>query len=208
MTHIRPKVIIMVKEPHLGRVKTRLARGMGATAATWWFRHQSKKLIRALSNDGRFDVILAVSPDYEGLMSRVWPATLPRYPQGRGNLGDRMKRIFKNIGQGPMVIIGADIPDITPSLIETAFKKLGTYDAVFGPAPDGGYWLIGLKGGRRAIPLSIFENVRWSSDYALQDTKKSLKNFEIAEIKMLQDVDTIDDLEKIKRQKNKKGRQI
>ena len=61
----------MVKEPHPGRVKTRLGRDLGLTRAAWWFRHQTRRLIRKLAQDQRWDTVLAVSPDVEGLESRV-----------------------------------------------------------------------------------------------------------------------------------------
>lgn len=183
----------MVKEPHPGRVKTRLGRDLGHTRAAWWFRHQTRRLIRTLSRDGRWTTVLAVSPDVEGLTSRIWPAHVMRQPQGTGNLGDRMGRIFRSAPAGPVVIIGADIPGITPALIAKAFRALGNHDAVLGPAPDGGYWLIGLKNAK-AVPPKLFKGARWSTEHALQDTLSTLGSFCVAQIDVLQDIDTIDDL--------------
>jgi len=82
-------LVIMLKEPHPGRVKTRLGRGIGLVPAAWWFRHQVRRLLREVE-DPRWDVVLAVSPDAEGLTSRVWPAHFVRVAQGSGDLGDRM----------------------------------------------------------------------------------------------------------------------
>jgi glycosyltransferase A (GT-A) superfamily protein (DUF2064 family) len=65
-----PTLIIMVKAPRPGRVKTRLGRGIGMGAAAWWYRHQTRTLIRRL-RDPRWQIVLAVSPDREGLASRV-----------------------------------------------------------------------------------------------------------------------------------------
>lgn len=183
----------MVKEPHPGRVKTRLGRDMGNTRAAWWFRHQTKKLILRLSGDRRWQTVLAVSPDVEGLESRVWPASVIRQPQGTGNLGDRMARIFRSAPVGPVVIVGADIPNITAPLIAKAFRALGNHDAVVGPAPDGGFWLIGLKNAR-AVPGGLFDNVRWSSEFALKDTLETLGSLRVAKIDVLRDVDTLEDL--------------
>ena len=87
----RAQLFIMVKEPHPGRVKTRLGRDIGMTAAAWWFRHQSGSLIRRLGRDPRWQTVLAVSPDQEGLASRVWPYHLPRWPQGRGDFRPRLE---------------------------------------------------------------------------------------------------------------------
>ena len=137
---------------------------------------------------------MAVAPDVDGLNSRIWPKNLDRWPQGQGDLGDRMGRIFRHAPSGPVVIIGADIPDITPELINDAFTALGNHDAVVGPAPDGGYWLIGLKRGAKPVPTTLFQNVRWSHAQTLNDTLRSLNTNSVKRIATLNDVDTVDDL--------------
>lgn len=181
----------MLKEPRAGRVKTRLGRDIGMTAAAWWFRHQVRRLLRTI-DDPRWTTVLAVAPDRAGMASRVWPAHLPRWPQGQGDLGDRMARMMAQAG-GPVCVIGADVPGITRAHVAHAFKALGGHDAVFGPAHDGGYWLIGL---RRAHPLprGLFHGVRWSTEHALADTRATLSGLRIAQIATLQDVDTAADL--------------
>ncbi|KPA20275.1 hypothetical protein shim_32640 [Shimia sp. SK013] len=185
-------LVIMVKEPRAGRVKTRLGRDIGLTTAAWWFRHQSASLIRRL-RDPRWQITLAVAPDVEGLISRVWPRDVPRVPQGPGDLGDRMGRIMRHMPPGPVCIIGADIPDITRAHVHTAFRSLGAHDASFGPATDGGYWLVGLK-RISPPPPTLFQNVRWSTEHALADTRASLPNHLIATVATLSDVDTAKDL--------------
>lgn len=192
-------LFIMVKEPRVGRVKTRLGAGLGAISATWWFRHQTRDLIARLGRDARWQTWLAVSPDVEGLHSRVWPAHLPRWAQGGGDLGARMARIFCSAPNGRVVIIGADIPNITPSLIDKAFRMLGAYDGVFGPSPDGGFWLMGLHRGARAVPKTLFNGVRWSSAHSLRDTLKTLDGQRIGYIDTLRDVDDISDLARLKK---------
>ena len=188
----RGTLVVMVKEPRPGRVKTRLGRDLGMTAAAWWFRHQTRRLIRNVQ-DPRWNVVLAVTPDRAGLTSRVWPEHIARAPQGQGNLGDRMARMLRGAPAGPVCVIGADIPGINRAEIAKAFHALGGHDAVFGPAPDGGYWLIGLKRAR-AVPPGLFDGVRWSSEHALADTIATLPDHRIAQVATLQDVDTIDDL--------------
>ncbi len=190
-------LVIMVKEPRPGRVKTRLGRSVGLTKSAWWFRHQTRALLRRL-RDPRWQIVLAVAPDAEGLSSRVWPADLARIPQGTGHLGDRMGRIFRHLGQGPLCIIGADIPGIDRAQIASAFKALGPADTVFGPAPDGGYWLIGLA-RRRALPNTILQGVRWSSPHALADSRASLPMGKTRLIETLQDIDTAEDLSQMGR---------
>lgn len=186
-------LILMLKEPRPGRVKTRLGRDIGMTAAAWWFRHQTARLIRRL-DDPRWQLVLAVSPDRDGIASRIWPAHLPRVAQGRGSLGDRMARLMRAMPPGPACIIGGDIPGITPPHVARAFASLGRNDAVFGPAPDGGYWLVGLRHPGRA-PAGFLKDVRWSGPNALADSRATLPGARIAQIDTLADVDTVDDLQ-------------
>lgn len=180
----------MVKEPRPGRVKTRLGAGIGMVAAAWWYRHQVSRLLRELA-DPRWRVILAVSPDRDGVVSRVWPAHLARLPQGAGNLGARMTRALRAGGAGPVCLIGSDIPGIRKGHIAEAFAALGAADAVFGPSEDGGFWLVGLK---NRLPAGLFDGARWSTEHALADSKASLSGLCITDVATLRDVDTVDDL--------------
>lgn len=189
---MRRQLVVMVKEPRPGRVKTRLGADMGMVPAAWWFRHHSAQLLQRLE-DPRWQLSLAVSPDREGMMSRVWPAHLPRLPQGDGGLGARMGRIFRQAPPGPVVIVGADIPGITRAHIARAFAALGPHEAVLGPAHDGGYWMIGLKRAR-GRPAELFRDVRWSTHHARADTLAGLSGCRVAETDWLRDVDTLADL--------------
>jgi rSAM/selenodomain-associated transferase 1 len=191
---MRRSLVIFVKEPRPGRVKTRLAHDIGAIDAAWWFRHQSARLIRRLAADRRWRTVLAVTPDREGLASRVWPAGLKRWPQGPGDLGARMGRALVGMPPGPVVVIGADIPAITPGHIAESFRLIGRHDAVLGPTPDGGYWMIGLRRGGRAAPSGMLGEVRWSSAHALADTVASLVPLDIGYAATLNDIDTVEDL--------------
>lgn len=188
---MRRTLVLMIKEPRAGRVKTRLGRDIGIIPATWWFRHQSARLIRRL-RDPRWQLVLAVAPDL-AVASPVWPAELPRRPQGRGDLGQRMGAMLRGFGPGPICLIGADIPDISRAHIARAFAALGGHDAVFGPALDGGYWLVGAKHPKR-LPRRLFADVRWSSKHALSDTLRGLPDHRVALIDTLRDVDTGTDL--------------
>lgn len=192
---MKQRLVVMVKEPRPGRVKTRLGKDIGMTASAWWFRHQTRALLRRIQ-DPRWEILLAVAPDRAGLSSRIWPAHLPRIAQGTGDLGARMARLLHGLPPGPVCIIGADIPGITRARIGEAFAALGSAQAVFGPAPDGGYWLIGMKRMQRPAP-GILQGVRWSSEHALADSAASLGSARIAHVATLHDVDTVDDLRMI-----------
>lgn len=188
------RLVMMVKEPLAGRVKTRLTREAGMAAALRFYRVTSTNLIRRLGNDPRWQLVLAVSPD-RAICARAWPAGIRRIPQGPGNLGDRMGRLLHERGPCATIIIGSDIPAIRPAYIARAFHMLGRSDAVFGPAADGGYWLVGMKPYRPAP--DIFRNVRWSSPYALKDTLANLDGRKVAYTQTLEDVDDAEALSRI-----------
>ena len=187
-------LVIFVQEPRAGRVKTRLGREIGMVEACWWFRHQSARLIRRVGKDPRWHTVLAVTPDHDGLASRAWPHGVARWPQGRGDLGDRMTRALRRMPPGPVIVIGADIPGVRAAQIAEAFRLLGQYDAVIGPATDGGYWLIGLRRGSRPVPSRLFRGVRWSTPNALADTLARMPDLSVAFAETLADVDTASDL--------------
>lgn len=193
-----PTLIVMVKEPRAGQVKTRLGREVGMTTSAWWFRHQTGRLLRRLYAPRRWTMILAVAPDCSGLKTRVWPAYLPRVAQGKGDLGARMFRLLKNHRSGPVCLIGGDIPGILPTHIAHAFAKLGAQDMVFGPAEDGGFWLVGAN-GRAALPPRLFQSVRWSTKHALSDSLETLQGKRVTFVETLQDIDTAEDLARFNR---------
>ena len=182
----RHRVVVMVKVPVAGRVKTRLARQVGDVRATFFYRHTAAAVVARVRASRAWQTLLAVTPD-TGLSHRCWPPHTIRIAQGGGDLGQRMQRIMNCQPPGPVVIIGTDVPGIRPTDIAAAFTALGQCDAVLGPAHDGGYWLVGLK--RRPRVVSAFDNVRWSSTHALEDTMGNLAGYRLARAVALGDVD-------------------
>lgn len=168
MRRLPHHLVVFVKAPVLGRVKTRLARDIGWTAATGFYRQTTETVLRRLARDPRWTIHLAVTPDRDRFRKGLWLPRLARLPQKGGDLGRRMHRPMTTLPPGPVVIIGTDVPGIRAAHIAAAFRALGRCDAVFGPASDGGYWLVGLK--RRPKVIDIFRDVRWSTEHALQDT--------------------------------------
>jgi rSAM/selenodomain-associated transferase 1 len=179
-------LVVFLRAPRLGRVKSRLAADIGALPALRFYRETSADLLRRVARDRRWRCRVALTPD-RGADGR-WLGGVERQPQGEGDLGRRMARAFANLPPGPAVIIGSDIPAITAGHVWAAFRALGHSDAVFGPAADGGYWLVGLR--RRRLPLGLFAGVRWSSPHALADTLRSLpRGFRISTLETLEDID-------------------
>ncbi|MCA0042034.1 TIGR04282 family arsenosugar biosynthesis glycosyltransferase [Celeribacter litoreus] len=189
---MKPVLIVMVKEARLGRVKTRLGRDWGMGRATWWYRHQTAQTLRRLQ-DPRWSLVLAVTPDRA---TKNWPAHLVRVSQGHGNLGARMSRVLSKCGPWSAFLIGSDIPGIRKTNIASAFAKLGTHDAVIGPATDGGYWGVGLRHPTRQ-PAGFMRGVRWSTEHAMEDTLASASSLNWGTLETLSDVDTVADLERL-----------
>jgi uncharacterized protein len=194
------RLVIMAKRPAMGRVKRRLAREIGASAALRFYRSSLSHTVLRLAADPRWLTVIALDSITDGAPLRS-PVTL--MPQGEGDLGARMQRLFKRLPPGPVVVVGSDIPSIRPAHIAAAFRLLGEADAVFGPAQDGGYWLVGLK--RTPRVLAPFARVRWSGPHALADTRANLKGKRVALAHRLSDVDRAEDL---RRERGRSGRLI
>ena len=176
----------MVKVPQAGRVKTRLARGIGTVGAVQVYRHTTSAVLAGIVRPREWQTVLAVAPD-PARSSRAFPSHIARIAQGQGDLGARMQRVMDTLPPGPVLIIGSDIPGITARHVRAGYKMLAGRDAVFGPAPDGGYWMVGLV--RRPRVPRAFQNVRWSSEHALADTRKNLTGQAVALIEELDDID-------------------
>ncbi|MCR9240107.1 MAG: TIGR04282 family arsenosugar biosynthesis glycosyltransferase [Rhodobiaceae bacterium] len=181
-------LVVMSKAPRMGNVKTRLARDIGASEALRFYKTNTGEVLRNIGNDPRWTTVIAAAPDIAAPEAGFWPDEMPRVPQGEGDLGQRMNGVMQMMPPGPVVLIGCDIPNVTDTRIAAAFRALGNHDAVFGPAEDGGYWLVGLKRFPR-VP-SIFGNVRWSTEHALADTRANLNGARVALLDTLPDIDT------------------
>ncbi len=180
-------LVIMVKEPAAGRVKTRLARDIGLGLATGFYRHAVASLVARLTIPRRWSLVLAVSPGAARQTPALPSRARGRVPQGRGDLGERMQRVFDRAPAGPVIVIGSDVPGITERDIASAFRSLQGHAAVIGPSPDGGYWLVGLRRCPRC--LRPFRNVRWSTDDAFAGTMRNLAGSRVAILGQKADID-------------------
>jgi rSAM/selenodomain-associated transferase 1 len=169
---MRRQVIVFARAPALGTGKRRLARDIGDLAALRFERLMLARLLRRLGRDERWRLRLAVTPDRARFRRRLWPRGVRIAGQGRGDLGERMRRALAACPPGPAVLVGTDIPALGAQHIAEAFRRLGSHDLVFGPAADGGFWLVGARRSPRLPPL--FGKVRWSSRYALEDALANL----------------------------------
>jgi rSAM/selenodomain-associated transferase 1 len=163
----RRDLIIFAKAPRYGAVKSRLAAGIGEAAALRFYRATTAGLIRRVARNPRWRSTIWVTPDDYAGQSRFWPCDIARRAQGGGDLGERMLRALAASGPGPALLIGSDIPGIRAHHLAEAFALLGRNEVVFGPAEDGGFWLVGLH--RPDRHPSLFSGVRWSTEHALAD---------------------------------------
>lgn len=185
-----PRVIVFLRSPELGKVKTRLAATVGPERALAVHRQLMELTLAALRSVP--EVTLCVTPD-SAVSSRDWPLQ-PGWSfvaQGEGDLGRRLERSFAAsfaVHSQPLVVIGCDCPDVTPADMMEAGRLLTQRDVVFGPATDGGYWLIGL---RRPAP-ELFSEIPWGSDQVLAASVKAAQaaGLTVGYLRELSDIDT------------------
>lgn len=183
----RQHLIIFTRPARLGAVKTRLGAAIGHGEAWRFHRHALRALVMDVARDPRWQCWLALPNAGQGT-KRDLPITLPVLDQGAGDIGARMARVIHAVPPGPAVLVGTDIPDLRRAHIAAAFRALGRAEIVFGPAADGGFWLVGFRRSGRA--LDPFTDVRWSSPHALADALARLpKDARVATITTLEDVD-------------------
>lgn len=180
---MRPTLYIFAKRPLMGAGKTRLAAGVGKIQAVRIYRAMTQQILRQ-TTDPRWRQVLCTARDSElDQPYPVWRGARWRMSQGPGTLTDRLARITSMAGLH--IIIGSDAPHVTRRDIIGAVKALKTNRTVFGPALDGGFWLIGVRG---PLPKAIYEGVRWSSETTLEDLTKNLDE-PPARLRTLEDID-------------------
>lgn len=184
-------LVLFVRAPQLGAGKRRLAREIGAVAALRFERIMVARLLRGFAPDRRWRLRLAVTPDMARHRAQFWHPAIAAVGQGSGDLGMRMCRALRTCPPGPAVLVGADIPALAAHHVWAAFRLLGSRDLAFGPAEDGGFWLVGARRPRH-LP-ALFNGVRWSGPHALADTLASLpRRMTVGFADRLEDVDDAD----------------
>ena len=181
-------LIIFVKQPRIGTVKTRLSPVLGHGGACRLYRTLLRRAIRSLSRSPHWRTVIAITPD-DSQYSEWDFKSVDRINQGPGNLGTRMTRALTFANGNPILLIGSDIPGVTPSIVRNTFRLLRRTDVVLGPSFDGGYWCLGVR-----KPLPRLRGIRWSTSKTLADTVVCLKGKKISYATPLKDIDTIDDL--------------
>jgi len=190
------KLIIFVKNPIQGKVKTRLAAEIGEAPALEIYKTLLKHTHQVATNTQE----VSISVYYADFVNNndLWN-NFDKKLQEQQDLGSRMNHAIKSEmenGFQNIIIIGSDCLEINPQHIQKAFLSLKTNDIVIGPAEDGGYYLIGLKS---LIP-DIFKNKKWSTDTVFIDTIEDINRLNLKHmiLETLCDIDTKKDLDRYK----------
>ena len=192
----KPIVLLFIKAPFTGRVKSRLAAAVGEEAALALYKNFILDIIDALRTSGYPFRIFFYPPDAKEAIT-TWLVGYPAVPQDGSDLGERMELAFRKTfleGYTSAILIGSDIPDLTPAVFHEALESLNENDAVIGPADDGGYYLIGFN--QRSFQPSIFRGIPWSTDTVFRKTMDILheSSLRVYLVPQWKDVDTLEDL--------------
>jgi len=193
-------IIIMLKYPQPGMVKTRLGKDLGAKRAAELYRFfVACELLTVQSL--HVPILLSCHPHRPLSAYRAWLGGEFRYiSQAEGDLGVKMRTSFQSafdMGLSRVVLIGSDLPHLPAASIHSALTRLQDHDAVIGPALDGGYYLIGLH--HRSFHPEIFKDIPWSTSQVLALTQKRLGDHDLKTFLLpsLRDIDTLEDLESL-----------
>jgi len=187
-------LIIFAKNPVLGHCKTRLAAGIGAQNAL-----EVYKIL--LAHTAKISHPLACTKvvfySQEVIETDLWePEFFKKKLQAKGDLGQKMAQAFEwgfEQGYKKIVLIGTDLIDLEAADIQQAFKALETVNTVFGPATDGGYYLI----GQAVLQPALFTDIPWSTAAVLEKSLALLPNHSYELLETKNDIDQIEDLKNI-----------
>ena len=197
----RTTLLVFAKAPRPGEVKTRLARSLGRDGAPRYdeasaiYRRMGRAIVDAVA-DAPATVTVCYDPPGAETEMREWlGSAAARYlPQGAGDLGERMSRMFARAFEeaGRAVVIGTDTPAVGAATVARALAALDTADVVLGPSRDGGYYLLALREPRP----ELFEGIEWSTESVLAETvaRAGGAGLRVTFLEVETDVDTAADL--------------
>lgn len=190
-------LVIFIRFPRSGKVKSRLARTLGPEKAAAFYRLCAQQTAGELDRvPGEVKKYLSYSDKSDEDEIRHWIGSRFRLiPQAEGDLGQRLEQSFRGLLKGvpgKVIIMASDVPDLSTGIINDAVSVLDNHDLVIGPCHDGGYYLIGMKKPHG----ELFKGISWSTDEVLEQTltiadKQGLSVFSLI---TLRDIDTGNDL--------------
>lgn len=187
-------ILIFVKAPELGQVKSRLAAGIGSKHATELYKCFVLDLLKGLAPLHCKIQICLTPPEGVEALQQWLGGNWSYQPQVGANLGERLHHAFSNAfaqGYQRVVVIGSDSPDLPAPILQTALSALQSHDAVIGPSTDGGYYTLGFT-ATGFLP-AVFEGIAWSTETVFATTLKRLQDAQrtILKLPTWYDIDTI-----------------
>ena len=184
-------LIIFTRNPELGKCKTRLAKVVGDKSALKIYKYLLQHTAN-ISKEVDADRFVFYSESIQD--NDIWDDSFFNKKLQYGNdLGERMQNAFQQLFDSNyknVIIIGSDLLDLNSAIINKTFSLINEYDAVIGPAKDGGYYLLGLK----AANPKLFKNKEWGTETVRRDTLNDLKNGTVFTLDELNDIDTFEDM--------------
>ncbi len=195
---------LMAKHWTPGKVKTRLGRSIGMHRSAQIYRLFVQFLTLNLADSGTERQVVGTPTDQIALIAENLAKGWNVVRQSDGDLGNRKATWFRSVhsAHSDTILIGGDCPLISPVEISNAFDKLIDHEVVLGPAVDGGYYLVGIRGGCPEAATIMFDAMTWGHESVLQITRQRLELAEIssAELPPMQDVDTLMDLHALRQE--------
>jgi rSAM/selenodomain-associated transferase 1 len=189
-------LIVFLKHPQVGKVKTRLAPALGAEITVDLYRALCEGMLEATTpRPGEYERLLFFDPPEAMDSVRAWLPGSRLLPQASGDLGTRMEAAFARTfqrGAERAAIVGTDVPALSRATVSEALEALNTADVVVGPAEDGGYYMLALK---QPCP-ELFQGIAWSTPRVLDETVARARGAgrRVSLLERLRDIDTPDDL--------------
>ena len=184
-------LLIFTRNPELGKVKSRLAKGIGKENALTIYKkllQHTREVVTQVDCDRWVGYSVSIRDN------DMWATRdFKKFKQEGDDLGDRMKHAFKAAfaaGHKKVIIVGSDLYDLRARHIEEAFAALDTQETVIGPAKDGGYYLLGMKS---LIP-EVFSNKEWGTETVYETTLANLNKEKLHTLEELNDIDFAEDL--------------
>lgn len=198
-------IIVFLKAPEPGKVKTRLSCDLGETFALSLYKGFVLDLFDMLRPFSTVAVYFW-PPEKKEMVRGFVPDSLPCFEQKGADLGEKMANAFSQMfdrGAGKAILIGTDIPEITSEILKKAEKALDSADAVFGPTPDGGYYLTGFN--HNAFDPDVFCNIPWSTPAVFSKTEEIMAQKQMSRtlVDRLEDIDTVAAFERLRQRAQK-----
>ncbi len=192
-------ILLFVKYPKNGGVKTRLAKSIGDAAAVSLYKCFVEDILSSLKGLNAH-IWICYYPENAKDDMAVWLGSSYFYVLQKGeNLGKRMQHCLKRSfdkGFEKTIVLASDIPEISENIINNAFKCLENNDTVIGPSYDGGYYLLGFN--KKSYTTEIFDDISWSTNLVYKETLGKIEEYKLqySVLDKINDMDTIDDIRK------------